>query len=123
MQTCSVGQRMWRRLLIRKKLCLELMRFVLDKFTFSTIFNVQVSASLCGEGDIDGIAPRLDLMDIDGLGDTFDTRDSDSEDEGIKEGRKRKIQVVNISSSYQLNLKIDHSRRSPRGVGWQCTSC
>ena len=62
-------------------------------------------------------------MDIDGLGDTFDTRDSDSEDEGIKEGRKKKRQVFHIISSYQLNLKIDHSRRSPRGEGWQCTSC
>ena len=28
-------------------------------------------------------------MEIDGLGDSFDTRDSDSEDEGIKEGRKK----------------------------------
>ena len=47
-----------------------------------------------GEGDLRGIAPRLDSMDIDGLGDSFDTRDTDSEDEGIKEGRKKKRQVV-----------------------------
>ena len=33
-------------------------------------------------------------MDIDGLGDSFDTRDTDSEDEGIQEGRKKKRQVV-----------------------------
>ena len=33
-------------------------------------------------------------MDIDGLGDSFDTRDTDSEDEGIMEGRKKKRQVV-----------------------------
>jgi len=51
-----------------------------------------VSASLCGEGDLLGIAPRLDNMDIDGLGDSFDTRDTDSEDEGIQEGRKKKRQ-------------------------------
>jgi len=51
-----------------------------------------VSASLGGEGDLQGIAPRLDSMDIDGLGDSFDIRDTDSEDEGIKEGRKKKRQ-------------------------------
>ena len=43
-------------------------------------------------------APRLDSMDIDGLGDSFDIRDTDSEDEGIKEGRKKKRQVVTILS-------------------------
>ena len=67
-----------------------------------TIINFQVSASLVGEGDMDSIAPRLDSMDIDGLGDSFDTRDSDSEDEGIKEGRKKNRQVVNIISLNRL---------------------
>ena len=51
---------------------------------------------------MDSIAPRFDSMDIDGLGDSFDTRDSDSEDEGIKEGRKKNRQVVNIISLNRL---------------------
>ena len=56
-----------------------------------------------------GIAPRLDSMDIDGLGDSFDIRDTDSEDEGIKEGRKKKRQVVNILFFLfaQFSFKID----------------
>ena len=37
-------------------------------------------------------------MDIDALGESFDTRDTDSEDEGIKEGRKKKRQVAIIFS-------------------------
>ena len=46
-------------------------------------------------------------MDIDGLGDSFDTRDTDSEDEGIKEGRKKKRQVV-FSYLYKFCSKIDY---------------
>ena len=84
----------------------------------SFLFNFQVSAS-----DLGGIAPRLDSMDIDALGESFDTRDTDSEDEGIKEGRKKKRQVAIIFSCLlQFLFKIDYSRRSQRSEEWQCTS-
>ena len=39
------------------------------------------------------IAHRLDSMEIEGFA-SFDTRDSDSEDEAIEEGRRKKRQVA-----------------------------
>ena len=63
-------------------------------------------------------------MDIDGLGDSFDIRDTDSEDEGIKEGRKKKRQVVTILSFVCTILLQDlFSRRRLRSEEWQYMSC
>ena len=56
------------------------------------IFNVKVASTLGSESGLGGIAHRLDSMEIEGLA-SFDTRDSDSEDEAIEEGRRKKRQV------------------------------
>ena len=56
------------------------------------ISNVKVASTLGSESGLGGIAHRLDSMEIEGLA-SFDTRDSDSEDEAIEEGRRKKRQV------------------------------
>ena len=56
------------------------------------ISNVKVASTLGSESGLGVIAHRLDSMEIEGLA-SFDTRDSDSEDEAIEEGRRKKRQV------------------------------
>ena len=56
------------------------------------ISNVKVASTLGSESGLGVIAHRLDSMEIEGFA-SFDTRDSDSEDEAIEEGRRKKRQV------------------------------
>ena len=56
------------------------------------ISNVKVASTLGSESGLGVVAHRLDSMEIEGLA-SFDTRDSDSEDEAIEEGRRKKRQV------------------------------
>ena len=56
------------------------------------ISNVKVASTLGSESGLGVMAHRLDSMEIEGLA-SFDTRDSDSEDEAIEEGRRKKRQV------------------------------